>query len=816
MTGGLEGVRVLDLAVGKALVAGSMLARLGADVIVTEPAVGSPDRAERDGFLWTALCAGKRGITCDPATPEGQGLLARLAGWADIVITGGSFCPQDSGTDWDALRRQNPRLIHAAITPFGEDGPKADYAASDLVVWASGGPVFPCRDGERPPLRISSDQAMLHAGADAAVGALVALAARDKTGLGQKVTVSAQESAMLATLSSVLAVEVGHDGYTMVQVGPKPAPGKKKQLDLSGSGSRTRRSKWVVKDGVVEMHLAMGPAAGRFTNSLFAWLASIGACDARIAGWDWIKQVPADLMAGTLTDDDMEEARAVVAAAFAGLTKDEILAATMEWRLILAPVMTIADLAHSAHLEARKAFAQVQEGGETRVVPAAITGHPERLPLRGAPLVGEHDAEVLAQLAALEPARVAVPATPANAAGLPLAGLKVVDLAWVVAGPMVGRMLADCGAEVVRIESSTRIETARMMGPFPGGTFDPQRCGLYDNCNAGKLGLSLDLSRSEAREIVLDMAAWGDVLVESFAAGQMERWGLGWEALKARNPRLIMVSTTIMGQTGPLVGLAGYGNIGAALSGFQALVGYPDGNAIGPFGPYTDFVGPRYTTAALLAALAERERTGEGAWLDISQGEAGIQFLGPEFADYFATGRIAGREGNRVADMAPHGVFRAAGADRWVAIAVHGDAEWARLAGMIGGAARETRFATLAGRKAAEDELEALVGAWTAPRDPLAIEQALQAEGIAAHVVAEARDISADPQLRHLGHFVRLPHPHGGDSVVEQSRFRLSGAPIGPRLCAPTFGRDNGHVLGTMLGYADARIAALAEAGVLT
>lgn len=397
----------------------------------------------------------------------------------------------------------------------------------------------------------------------------------------------------------------------------------------------------------------------------------------------------------------------------------------------------------------------------------------------------------------------------------PLAGLKVVDMAWVVAGPMIGRVLADCGAEVVRIESSQRIETARMMGPFPGGKIDPQRSGLFDNCNAGKRGMTLDLSQPEARAIVLDLVEWGDVLIESFASGQMEKWGLGYDALAARNPRIIVLSTSLMGQTGPLSTLAGFGNIGAALSGFQSLVGYPDGEPIGPFGPYTDYVGPRFATAALLAAIAEQRRTGKGAQLDIAQVEAGVQFLAPEFAAFFADGEVAAANGNRVPDMAPHGVFRAAGDDRWIAIAVRSDAEWQRLAIHVGGEANDPRFQALEGRKLAEDALEAIVNAWTTTKEAQAIEELLQADAVPAHVVANSKDMSNDPQLRHQHHYVRLPHDLGGESVIEASRFRLSETAVGPERAAPTFGRDNDHVLSSLLAYPEDKIAALKERNIL-
>ncbi len=197
---------------------------------------------------------------------------------------------------------------------------------------------------------------------------------------------------------------------------------------------------------------------------------------------------------------------------------------------------------------------------------------------------------------------------------LPFEDLKVLDLAWVVAGPLIGRTLADYGATVIRVESAKRIDTARVMGPFPGGKMDVQQSALYENCNAGKLGLALDLSSPQGQEIIRKLAEWADVVVESFSPGQMKRWGLGYETLRERNPDLIMLSTSLMGQSGPYSSFAGYGNVGAAMAGFQHLVGEAGALPIGPFGPYTDYIGPRFSIVTLLAALDQRERTADQRW----------------------------------------------------------------------------------------------------------------------------------------------------------------------------------------------------------
>lgn len=409
-----------------------------------------------------------------------------------------------------------------------------------------------------------------------------------------------------------------------------------------------------------------------------------------------------------------------------------------------------------------------------------------------------------------------------HASVFPLNELRVLDFSWVVAGPVIGRALADFGATVIRVESGKRVETARWMGPFPGGKVDPQQSGLYENCNAGKLGLTLDLSHEAGRDVIRDLVrSWADVVVESFSPGQMRDWGLGYEELSALNPDIVMVSTSLMGQTGPWADFAGYGNLGAAISGFQAIVGWPETLPIGPFGPYTDYISPRFGLVSLLAALDHRRRTGEGCWLDVSQAEAGIQFLAPQIAECAENGRIVTPQGNRDPAMAPHGVFPCLpippNAEGWVAIAVRDDAEWHRLAGLIGGEvlAGDRRFTTLEVRKANEDGLEPIVQGWTSCRTAIAAECALQAIGVPAHNVASSHDMENDPQLKARHHFIKLSHATMGETTVESPRYQLSETPGSPLRSAPHFGRDNQFVLERILGYDVARIARLADEGIL-
>ncbi len=399
-------------------------------------------------------------------------------------------------------------------------------------------------------------------------------------------------------------------------------------------------------------------------------------------------------------------------------------------------------------------------------------------------------------------------------------GLRVLDLAWVVAGPLIGRALASGGATVVRVESSKRVDTARMMGPFPDGVAHPEHSALFENCNVGKLGLTLDMSREEARDVIRDLVGWADIVVESFSPGQMKSWGLGFEELRAIKPDLIMLSTSLMGQSGPWSSFAGFGNVGAAISGYQAIVGWPDALPVGPYGPYTDFVAPRFALLTLLAALDHRRRTGEGYHLDVAQCEAGIQFLAPQIADCAATGRVVELKGNRDGKLSPHGVFPCRAADddaeSWVAIAVQSDAQWLRLAECMGGPAlcADERFTTLEARQRHEDELEHLVAQWTSRLDAWEVERTLQGLGIAAHNVASAADLLEDPQLQHRRHFIELPHELMGTTIIENACYELSMTPVVFENAAPHYRRDNRAVLEQLLGYPSERIESLDQLGV--
>ncbi len=400
---------------------------------------------------------------------------------------------------------------------------------------------------------------------------------------------------------------------------------------------------------------------------------------------------------------------------------------------------------------------------------------------------------------------------------LPLADVKILDFMWAMAGPASTRMLADYGATIVRVESTRSVDVLRTIGPFHDGEMGPENSGLFQNINAGKLGITPDLSQEAGRAVCLDFVRWADVVSESFSPKAMRAWGLDYETLRQVKPDIIMVSTCLMGHTGPMAQYAGFGNLAAAISGFYNLAGWPDRPPAGPFFAYTDAVAPRFTAVAILAAIEYRRRTGQGQYIDQSQAESSLHFLGPALLDYTVNRRVQDRIGNRDPHMAPHGVYPAAGEDRWVAIAVGTGEQWEALCDVIQrpDLADDERFVTLSARLAHQDELDALIAAWTQEHDANETEATLQERGVPANAVLPMYELYHDPQLTHRDHFVELEHPIHGTTTVEGSRFKLSRTPARVERSGPTFGRDNRHVLETILGYSSERITELEAQGVL-
>jgi len=826
----LSHFRVIDRTAGGCLLAGQILADLGADVIQVEPPGGSTARrigpfqgdpdAERS-LHWWAYARGKRSIALDLDDERDRAAFHDLLDTADVLIDSDRPGALDAiGLGNAALALRHPGLVHMSITPFGQDGPKAAWAATDLTLLAAGGPLVLYGDDDRPPVRVAVPQAELHAAADAAVAALIALRAREQTGAGQLVDVSVQHSVMAATQSNWMATLAGDQPLTRFAGGGRIGP-----LDI--------RFLYPARDGFVSITLVFGSAIGPLVARLMDYIHEQGGCDEATRSKDWVRYYEL-LATGAEPFSEYERVKQVIADFTATRTKAELFAAALERGLVMAPVATLADVVESEHLAARAYWRRLAQSGRDVVFPgpfARFSASPI-VQARSAPRIGEHSAEILGSLreaprrTSRVPAEVgtssserdrsaAVPAADGGAA--PLAGVKIVDLMWVLAGPGATRILSDYGATVVRIETSSRPDACRTLRPALDGMPGAERSALFHTTNAGKHMLALDLSRPAGREVFRDLVHWADVVTESFSPKAMRAWKLDYESLREIRPDLVMLSSCLMGQTGPHSAFAGFGNLAAAVTGFYEMTGWPDRPPAGPWGAYTDYIAPRYGALAVLAALEHRRRTGEGQHIDLSQAEAALHFLAPAILDFTVNGRVLTRAGNAAPDMAPHGVYPAAGDDCWIAIAVENDRGWRELCSVLGrpDLGGDARFATLAGRLEHRDEIDAVVSAWTARLDMHAAERILQDHGIAASAVQNAAELAADPQLLHRGHYCELPHPERGRTVIETSRFRLSGSSARTIQAAPLCGGDNQLVLQEILGYDDERITELILAGAL-
>ncbi len=399
---------------------------------------------------------------------------------------------------------------------------------------------------------------------------------------------------------------------------------------------------------------------------------------------------------------------------------------------------------------------------------------------------------------------------------LPLAGLKVLDFTWVMAGPAATRYLADYGATVVKVESATKIETGRTLGPAWQGNPDPETSAFMADNNAGKLGMTLNIRTPGGQTLARRLVQWADVVAEAFTPKVMRSCGLDFAALQRINPGIIMLSTSLNGLTGPYSQVAGYGTLGAALAGFAPFVEWPDRPPAGPFSAYTDYVAPKFAVAALMAALEHRRLTGEGQHIDMAQSEASIHFLGEAVLEYTANGRVWPPAGNSDRLLCPNGAYPAAGDDRWVALSVGSEQQWQALARLAGPPlAGDPRFATAESRRQHEAELDAAIAAWTAPQQPRELEAALQAAGVPAHEVVTIAGAFEEPQLQARQHFIGVTHPVLGECFIENSRTKMLGTPAQITRANATLGEHTDYVLRELLGLSDDEIIEAVASGAV-
>lgn len=410
-------------------------------------------------------------------------------------------------------------------------------------------------------------------------------------------------------------------------------------------------------------------------------------------------------------------------------------------------------------------------------------------------------------------------AAPVEGATAPqaLAGVRVIEIGFAAAGPLVGKYLANHGAEVIHVESRTAPDVFRATyPPFKDNIPGPDRAGMFAFYNDGKRGVTVNLRHPRGVEMVRSLIARSDILIESFPAGTMAKRGLGYESLAAEHPGLVMLSSCNQGQTGPHARHPGYGSQLTSLAGFVHLLGEPGESPVILYGPYIDYIAVGYGVIAVLAALARRRSTGRGTYIDLSQYEAGLQFMGPALLEHQLNGTIPTRAGNHDTVAVPHGVYPCSGEDRWVAFSIWSDEEWSTLRTVLGDPAwaREDRWCNAAGRRAGESDLDARIAEWTRTHTREDVVDRLRAAALRAAPVLTIGELFKDEQLTHRAFFRGLPHPVIGTVHCISAPFTLSATPSRQERAGPMLGADNDHVFGGILGIEEEERAALARDGV--
>jgi crotonobetainyl-CoA:carnitine CoA-transferase CaiB-like acyl-CoA transferase len=384
-----------------------------------------------------------------------------------------------------------------------------------------------------------------------------------------------------------------------------------------------------------------------------------------------------------------------------------------------------------------------------------------------------------------------------------LDNIVVLEFAAFAAGPCVGKYMANHGAYVVKIESSSRPDGFRAhYPPFKDNIKGVNRSGVFSMNNDGVLSIGVNLKAPAGMETARKLAAKADVIIENFTPGTMARLGLGYDSLSQQNPGLVMLSTCNLGQTGPRANHPGFGSQLTSLSGFTHLIGEPDRNPVIAYGPYIDYIAVGFGYVAILAALEHRRRSGRGQHIDLSQYEGGVHFVAPAVLEYQLLGSLCDRRGNRHLAAAPHSVYPCIEPDSWCAISVHDDEEWQRLRGAMGNPewARSGRFATQLSRKENERELDALLAHWTRAQDAARVMERLQEAGVHAAKVLSVAELFDDPQLRQRQFWGQVVQPEVGPHHIENPAFSLSRTPHIEPHPAPLLAEHTDQVLQRLLG----------------
>lgn len=782
--GPLAGLRVLDVAESLGAYVSRLLGEMGADVVKLEPPDGDASRhegpwvtagTERLSLPFVHANLNKRSCIVDLQSPEGQASFRTLAAQADVVVSTES--PETwagRGVSLQNLDALSPRLVWTSLSAFGLSGPYHTYLGTNLVAEAMSSLMYIQGDDMQPPCVSPYAQGAHLASLHAAFGTLTALWERRMSGRGQVVEVSVQE---VAGQIYYPLVRYAYRGDILRRTGlrnPQPANGY-----------------YPCRDGQVFL------------------------CIFQAHHWDRLVECVGDHV---LTDPAFRTREHRIAHAedvemrlqrFTARFERWALTAELQRRgLPVAPVLTVADLAANVHLEARQFFTDFAQppygrlrspGPCFRTTATALSIH------RPAPRLGEHQA-ALPDLWESPPVRLPAPTTPATPRPLPLAGVRILDLSRVWAGPYGTRYLADLGAEVIRVESRK----------FPDGRRPDD--AAFAEMNRSKRYITLNFQAPEGRELLKRLVALSDVVVENFSPRVMLQYGLDYQHLRAVRPDLIMVSMPGFGQTGPHSAFVSYGGPLMAYTGMALLWGHPDS----PIAAHSKIAYPDYLAAgifacAVTAALHHRATTGEGQSIEIAQVEATATAMEVAFLDYFANGTVAGPQGNRTPYAVPQGCYPCLGDDAWCVVSCTTDAQWRALAQLIDGAAlaADPQYATAADRWQQHDALDALISAWTRQCTPHQAMRLMQDAGVPAGAVQTGEDLWRDVHLRARRHILSLTHAEVGTVEHPGPTVRLHAAPVYDPKPLGALGEANAEVFCGLLGLSQDEFAHLVAAGVL-
>jgi crotonobetainyl-CoA:carnitine CoA-transferase CaiB-like acyl-CoA transferase len=854
----LDGIRVVELVDEQGEYPGLLLASLGADVVKVEPPGGSPTRrigpffegqegVERSLHFWQYNRA-KRSVVLDLASSVDLGRLEGLVAGADVLLH--SFTPGATGATVDvrALSLPHPKLVTAILTPFGETGPWAEFRGSDLVHLSLGGPVMNCGydprpDGtyDLPPIAPQAWHSYTIAGEQLIIGVLAALVHRERSGAGQVISLAVHEAVSKST-------ELDLMNWVMrrAPLHRQTCRHAAERVSTTPTIAHTKDGRWMVTNPMGARNAAQ---IRQFVNG-FGLVSEEETTESEPAGG---RAIPGS-SAATEKDARLSD---LIQRLVRKFTYDELpWEQAQEAGMVCAPLRLPHENLTDDHWITRETFAGVEHPEHHRTLSYAVrkwrSTAPDWVVGRRAPQLDEDGDGIRRQLddGASQPVRVTKTPVVAvggrtssngteerqlSAHGRPFAldGVRIFDFSWFLASAGGTRFLAALGAEVIKVEwkanPDTRMAAMAPVGgraarqqaaaPLPGVS-DPDMGGQFNNKNAGKRGLSLNVRHPEGLAIARRLIAVSDVVAEGFSPGVMDRWGLGYKDLVRIRPEIIYAQQSGMGALGRYGRFRAVGPVAAALSGVSEMSGLPAPAMPAGWGySYLDWIGAYSFAAAILAALLHRDRTGRGQWIDASQTESGIFITGGAVLEWSANREPYRRTGNRSPHKpaAPHGIYPCSGADRWITIACPSDAEWKALTTVVSEDwTAATKFATAQGRLAHQDELDRLLGDWTRQREPYGVMAALQEVGIPAGVCQTAEDrCDHDPQLRHLGWLTDVTGSKIGTWPVAEMAVKMdrtppyAGGPVDRG--APCYGEDNEWILGELLGMSSQEIQRLHE-----